>query len=1258
MSERVEASDADWGGEAEALQQFRTLVATVDGGVYRLDTDGRFDAVDDDFRDLIGYERDDLRGEHVSLVLSETDTERLEERLAERLATDDRRLEPFDLEVTVRTAGGESIPCEVRIGPLTDDGELRGTIGVVRDVSERRRRRQRDRELEQYRAITEAASDVIVTIDAESTVRTVNPAVETVFGYEPDELIGESLTTLMPDGLADEHREALTRYLETGDRTLDWEYVELPGVRADGTEIPLGVSFSEVEYDGERYFTGIIRDISEREARERELRRKERRYEAVFEDPNILVGLLEPDGTVLDINGTAMEYIDADLADVTGEPFWETPWWGEGDDVGDDVKRWTERAAAGEYVDFETDLTRPDGQGYTLSGYFRPVTNDDGEVVSIIVSDRDVTERKEHERELELFRTLVDHSTDSVLVIDPETGRFLDVNDTACERRGYSEAEFLDLTVPDIETEIPDHEAWRSFVEELRAERFRTFDGSHRRKDGSTYPVEVNASYVELDQEYVFAVARDVTERRAYERKLEERERQLSTLMDNVPGMVYRCENEPGWPMEFVSDACEEVTGYDPGALERGELSWGEDIMLDADRQGLWETVQQAAGESETFSETYRIETADGERRWVRDYGRGVVDDGDLVIEGIIADVTERKERERELEQYRRIVETIDEGVYVLDGDNRFITVNEAFASMLGTDRESLIGAHASVAFGEEQVAKGDDLQREMLAGETDVAELEEQLLTDDEPIPVVSRFRPLAIGDDVGRVGVARDVTEREERKRELERYAEQLETLFDVLPVGVVVAEADGEIVEANDVAHEIWGGDVFDAGSVDEYERYPVRWADSGEPVEPEEMTLARVTAGEEVTEPDVVEIEAVDGERRIVELEGMPIRDENGDVSRGVVTVSDVTERREAQRRLAESERLYRTLAERFPNGTVGVYDHELRYTLAAGEKVGGPAPSAAEVEGTRMPDLYPDDAVDDLEPLFRAAVEDGETGSTRTEVVGRHWKVWATPLRDADGEIFAGLSYAQDITERIERERRLEELVDRLEESNERLQQFAYAASHDLQEPLRMVSSYLQLLESRYADELDDDAAEFIDYAVDGAERMKAMIDGLLEYSRVDTRGDPLEPIELDDVLEDVLADLQLTIEEHDAEIRTEPLPRVEGDADQLRQVFQNLLDNAIEYSGDEPPRIEITAERRGERWTVSVADEGIGLEADDQERIFDVFQRLHSREEHAGTGIGLALCERIVERHGGEIWVESEPGEGSTFAFTLPAVDE
>ncbi|WP_339104544.1 ATP-binding protein [Haloterrigena salinisoli] len=235
------------------------------------------------------------------------------------------------------------------------------------------------------------------------------------------------------------------------------------------------------------------------------------------------------------------------------------------------------------------------------------------------------------------------------------------------------------------------------------------------------------------------------------------------------------------------------------------------------------------------------------------------------------------------------------------------------------------------------------------------------------------------------------------------------------------------------------------------------------------------------------------------------------------------------------------------------------------------------------------------------------------------------------------------------------EQRLEEAVAQLEDSNERLEQFAYAASHDLQEPLRMVRSYLRLIESRHGDDLDSECEEFLAYAADGAERMQSMVDGLLEYSRVDTGGDSFDAVDLDAVFDDVLTDLQLKIDETDAEITREPLPTVEGDERQLRQVFQNLVSNAIEYSGDEPPRVHVTAAREDATWTISIRDEGIGIDPDDVDRIFEIFQRLHSSDEHPGSGIGLALCNRILERHEGEIIVDSEPGEGSTFSMTLPA---
>ena len=237
----------------------------------------------------------------------------------------------------------------------------------------------------------------------------------------------------------------------------------------------------------------------------------------------------------------------------------------------------------------------------------------------------------------------------------------------------------------------------------------------------------------------------------------------------------------------------------------------------------------------------------------------------------------------------------------------------------------------------------------------------------------------------------------------------------------------------------------------------------------------------------------------------------------------------------------------------------------------------------------------------------------------------------------------------------ERTAELAERAKDLARSNAELQQFAYVASHDLQEPLRMVASFTQLLAKRYSDKLDQDARDFISYAVDGATRMQILITDLLAFSRVGTQGKPLEPTDCDAVLNRVLIGLKLAVEERNTIIRRDPLPRVMSDPVQLGQLFQNILTNAMKFCGPNP-RIYISATQSGENWKFSFRDNGIGISPEHSERIFVIFQRLHTKTEYPGTGIGLAICKKIVERHGGRIWVEPSPGGGSVFCFTIPVI--
>ncbi|MBU7032751.1 MAG: PAS domain S-box protein [Theionarchaea archaeon] len=257
------------------------------------------------------------------------------------------------------------------------------------------------------------------------------------------------------------------------------------------------------------------------------------------------------------------------------------------------------------------------------------------------------------------------------------------------------------------------------------------------------------------------------------------------------------------------------------------------------------------------------------------------------------------------------------------------------------------------------------------------------------------------------------------------------------------------------------------------------------------------------------------------------------------------------------------------------------------------------------------------------------------------------------VKDEKGEAKFIQSILRDIRKRKEAEEKLQIFLKELERSNQELQQFAYVASHDLQEPLRMVASFTQLLEKRYGDQLDDTAREYIHFAVDGANRMKNLINALLMYSRVGTRGKPFTPTNSMEVLGQALANLEQVIEENHAIITNDELPTVMADEDQLVQLFQNLISNAIKFRTNELPRIHISAETTEKETIFSVRDNGIGIAPDYQEKIFIIFQRLGGHK-FPGTGIGLAICKKIIERHGGRIWVESKPGTGSTFYFTIP----
>ncbi|SFG58885.1 PAS domain S-box-containing protein [Halopelagius inordinatus] len=613
-------------------------------------------------------------------------------------------------------------------------------------------------------------------------------------------------------------------------------------------------------------------------------------------------------------------------------------------------------------------------------------------------------------------------------------------------------------------------------------------------------------------------------------------------------------------------------------------------------------------------------------------------------VANVLASAIENERTQSELEE---IYGRISDAFFALDAKWTFTYLNDQAHALINPEERTLIGENIWAAFPEGAERKFKPKYEDAMY-EQETVSFEEYY-----PDPLDTWFEVRAYPSETGLSVYFRDITARKERERELEETERRFDAIFEDPNILVGLLDLDGTVIDINRTAMEYIEADIED---VTGKPFWNTPWWGTGDEVRGDiKEWTERAATGEYVDfEADLTR---PDGERYTLNGVFRPVTNDDDEVVSVIVSDRDVSERRQYERRLEESEHRYRTLAESFPNGIVTLFDDTLRYTLAEGRAFDYLPVSKDDVEDKTPKEVWGEEMGSKLEDGLRATL-DGDERRIEVTYAGREWVVHTVPLTDTKGDVSTGMTMAQDITERKEYERKLEESNERLEESNRRLEQFAYAASHDLQEPLRMVSSYLRLVERRYADELDEDGREFIEYAVDGADRMRDMVEALLKYSRVEAKGDALEPVELDAVLDDVLADLQLRIEETGADVTVGSLPRVNGDASQLRQLLQNLLDNALTYSGDEPPTVEVSAERRGRTWVVSVRDEGVGIDPDETDTVFEVFQRLHGREEYAGTGVGLALCERIVERHGGEIWADSEPGEWSTFSFTLPEAGE
>jgi PAS domain S-box-containing protein len=847
-------------------------------------------------------------------------------------------------------------------------------------------------------------------------------------------------------------------------------------------------------------------------------------------------------------------------------------------------------------------------------------------------------------------------------------GEFLQVNPALCEYLGFSEKELVGKTVRDV-TYVEDWQLTARKMEGLKAgESIDRFEKRYRHRNGSLLWAETRAVMVrdgEGRPSHFVSQLVDITARKTAELALRRSEARFRTLTERSTDLILIVDSRGG--VQYKSLNVEHVLGF-PEKVGAGENV--AELVHPDDRAELdllfMEGVEQPGA---IRKGEVRLRHRSGAWRTMEAVARNLV--GDPAIHGVVLnlrDITERKEAEAALKEsearFRFLVQRAPEAILVHDVDEDcFIDANFNAERLFGCQAGELLRVGPRHFYVSEQPDKQpiEESMRDHVARALDGQEVvfDRRIRSADgrDLYCEVRLARLPARGRKLLRASFI-DITARKKGEDALRESEERYRSLFESSRDGIAFTDLSGRILKANPAYSAMLGYTPVETTAMTYQSVTPGAWRARDMVIMRDEV-LVRGYCDEYEKE-----YTRKDGSVFPVTVRAWLIRDTGGQPVGTWRIIRDITERKRLEAALRRRERELKTLADNVPD-IIGRVDRELRHTFvnnAISRLTGQPleAHLGKTCQELPMPPGFCEAWTRTLREVLASGVP-GELEFTAGEKPAEaSYSLRAVPEKGPDGRVESVVFIARDVTTLARAQddyRRAKEAAERYAEelarSNRDLEEFARVVSHDLQEPLRMVTGFLQLVQTQSQDKLDTRTNEFIDFAVDGAGRMKTLITSLLDYSRSGGRPLAVETASLESFLETALANLDPRIRKTQAVITHDPLPEVTADPEQITQLLQNLLCNALKFIRGEP-RIHVGAARRDGEWVVSVRDNGIGIEPKQRERIFEVFQKIHDREDYEGTGIGLAICKKIVQRHGGRIWVESEPGKGSVFYFSLP----
>lgn len=1116
-------------------------------------------------------------------------------------------------------------------------------------------RKEQQRRLQLIQAAFDASSDAIYIIDPQTfTYVDINEAAARMHGVSRDELRalgarGAFSVRLDDAALRARYDDLVSRYPQSLT-----EDCQIP--RADGTVVWAESIHRAIRVDGQWRIISVMRDITERRRAQERLAQ----FKAAFDQSSDAVAIVDIEAMAYVYNndanlrllGATREELDRlgpqDVADRLGGK-------------GDQRDFFAELVAQyPEPVNREFAYRRADGsQGY-YSIRHQAMRSDSGWLA--ISTKVDITARKQAQLQLELLVAAMDAAPDAIAVLDPDTFQYVHVNDAVCRLHGRTRDEVMALGMLGMFSHFTP-EMLRGRYDELiaMAPQAVSEERKVRRPDGSEVATEAVRRAVRVGGRWlVISVSRDVTERKVAQARLE----RFAAIVNLSADALFVVDRETMRIVD-VNDSATRMYGYAREALlgrpvhgvtatyrnaaRRMEAEYDE-VIARAPQVSVVEMTPQRADGSTFHAEVQRM-AIQSEGRW-------------LVVT-TVRDISERKARQSHLNMLRAAIDLAPDAFFLIDPQAlEYIDVNRAAGAMYGLSREQVLSL-GLLGYVRQVGLYGHDEARSRL--QEDYAAVIAQY-----PQPQVLERSVRLPGRDVvynenvrkavpldGRwliVSVTRDITERKRQQARVERFA----AVLNLSPDAVLFYDRKRmAIVDVNEAACRMYGY------SREAFLALPPHRGREGLTQD----ELAAVFDDVIAMSPQVVRTEIVavrqDGSTFAAEAHRQALHSEDGWLV--VATVRDITDRKRAESEIRQRVAELELLREAYDAAvdailiadpeTLGYYDVnqaavkllgvsrkdllargvEASYYSTAGEPFDAERfRKGSRYVISRAPEVLVE--VRTVNPLGLGGRDTVIEFSRRAVHIDNRWVI---------------VTLMRDITAAQRAEEEIRQRVAELTRSNQELEQFAYVTSHDLSEPLRMVASYTQLLSRRYADKFDDDGREFIKYAVDGAQRMKQLIDDLLMYSRAGRSKVPMRHIRLDRSLDDALANLANAIERNGATIERMPLPELVCEKAGLTQVFQNLVGNAIKFRGEAAPVVRISAVEDEHFWTISVADNGIGIAPEYFQRIFVIFQRLHARTKYEGTGIGLSICKKIVERHGGQITVTSEPGQGTTFSFTL-----